>query len=512
MDYEGLHQFRWETGTEDEAVVALERVVKTLKTRPDPDAPRRTTYFDTFDRRLSEAGSVLALAETPLGRTVEWSRDGAARRMRVDETPEFAWDLPDGAFRDALGRLVEMRRLLPLVVARLPVPALCVLDKQKKTVARIRLERRTLAGRRTKLYPAIVATPVRGYRAEYARVVALLDELCERAPVQSALAGVDLTPPPSKPKLKLDHDMRTDQAAKAICLELLHIIELNEAGTHDDVDSEFLHDLRVSVRRTRSLLTRLRGVFPKATTDRYLREFKWVQEITGPMRDLDVYLLKMDRYKALLPESVAADLAPLEDLLRRRHRTARRKLARDLDSARFQRIKRSWRAFLEKPVPARTSLPDAARPVLHVASKRIRKILKRVLDVGSAIEDSTPDEELHRLRIDCKKLRYLMEFFRSLYPKAAMTGFIKELKQLQDNLGDFNDLAVQQHALDEFGRQLQTEGVPAPTMLALGRLIETLKKRQAAERMHFSECFERFSSKPNRQTAKRLFRRDRGDG
>lgn len=111
----------------------------------------------------------------------------------------------------------------------------------------------------------------------------------------------------------------------------------------------------------------------------------------------------------------------------------------------------------------------------------------------------TPAETLHRIRIDCKKLRYLMEFFRSLYEEDASRSLIGELKRLQDNLGEFNDLEVQQGTLRRFAHEMQDDGVaPADCLLAMGRLLGLLDERQARERRRFAECFERFDSERNR--------------
>ena len=68
----------------------------------------------------------------------------------------------------------------------------------------------------------------------------------------------------------------------------------NEKGIIDDIDSEFLHDFRVAVRRTRSLLGQIRYVLPKRRVTRFKRDFAWLGEVTGPARDMDVYLLSFN--------------------------------------------------------------------------------------------------------------------------------------------------------------------------------------------------------------------------
>ena len=85
------------------------------------------------------------------------------------------------------------------------------------------------------------------------------------------------------------------------------------------------------------------------------------------------------------------------------------------------------------------------------------------------------DEDLHNLRIDCKKLRYLLEFFTSLFPKTQMKLLIKQLKQLQDNLGDFNDLSVQQARLLEVAGELPADAPgTAKALVATGALPSLL--------------------------------------
>jgi CHAD domain-containing protein len=108
------------------------------------------------------------------------------------------------------------------------------------------------------------------------------------------------------------------------------------------------------------------------------------------------------------------------------------------------------------------------------------------------------------MRIDCKKLRYLLEFFRSLYPPADVTEVVQALKRLQDNLGEINDLRVQQASLTELAGQMLAEGTAsAETLIAMGRLAERLEARRAAESSRFEECFAGFATRENHQRVTR---------
>ena len=157
------------------------------------------------------------------------------------------------------------------------------------------------------------------------------------------------------------------------------------------------------------------------------------------------------------------------------------------------------------------SEPQAAivrgRPIGEVARGRIARRWKRVVKRSRAIRDDTPEEGLHLLRIQCKKLRYLMEFFRGLYPAREISVSIKALKRLQDNLGDFNDYEVQQASLMEFSEQMVAEDLaPVITLMAMGRLVERLELGQQRERLKFHERFDRFAAAENHAHFHRLFK------
>jgi len=125
---------------------------------------------------------------------------------------------------------------------------------------------------------------------------------------------------------------------------------------------------------------------------------------------------------------------------------------------------------------------------------------------GRAIRDDSPAAALHALRIDCKKLRYLLEFFRGLYPREKVEGLVDALKSLQDNLGDFNDLEIQREKLRELAHEMSEAGAASvATLLALGELLADFRRRQRQERRKFADRFKVFSARPNRETFRELF-------
>jgi CHAD domain-containing protein len=170
-------------------------------------------------------------------------------------------------------------------------------------------------------------------------------------------------------------------------------------------------------------------------------------------------------------------------------------VVRALDSRRYESLVDSWARLLEvgdtsDDIPA----PNAERPIVTLASKRIRRMYERALREGAAISDDSPPDALHELRKTCKKLRYLLEFFQSLYPPKPMGVLIRSLKVLQDNLGEYQDLSVQIHSLQGFEEELRGEQtVGEATLRAIEVLVDLFEARQHEVRAEFSKRFQTFS-------------------
>jgi CHAD domain-containing protein len=129
-----------------------------------------------------------------------------------------------------------------------------------------------------------------------------------------------------------------------------------------------------------------------------------------------------------------------------------------------------------------------------------------VIRDGDYILSHTQDELLHALRIECKKLRYLMEFFTSLFPRKKMTRLIKQLKKLQDNLGEFNDLSVQQDYLMHIAEELPLDDPRSrKALVATGYLVENLGYKQKKVKANFAATFTEFASPANQKLFRRLF-------
>ncbi|HKJ83148.1 MAG TPA: CHAD domain-containing protein, partial [Mariprofundaceae bacterium] len=422
---------------------------------------------------------------------------------------------PAGPLRQYLLSVLGVRALVPVVDIESPFHEIHALNEDDKTVARIFLEYH-LAGRpRTDVAPfanCLSIEPIRGYEKAFRRIRRHLKRHLnlhgtECPVIRHALDAIGRTPMDysSKLDIPLDGGIPAHVAAGLILRRLFDTMEANEHGLINDIDPEFLHDFRVAIRRTRCALRQLRHVLPAQAVGQFLNEFAWLGTVTGTVRDLDVYLLQFSGYEALLPEELRDGLLPLRRLLEQRTVREKRQLAGLLHSDRYRTLKREWRHFLEKlamdvPLP-----PEAGKPIRRIADTRIDRMLRRVLKEGKAIDRHSPSEAMHELRKSCKKLRYLLEFFRHLYPKEEIGRLIRSLKKLQDNLGELQDLAVQISTLRTLGEELATAGESTETLhQAMETLVQHLQRRHDAARADFAARFRKFASAKSRHRFKRV--------
>jgi CHAD domain-containing protein len=271
-------------------------------------------------------------------------------------------------------------------------------------------------------------------------------------------------------------------------------------GIVSDESIEPLHDLRVANRRTRTALSQLEDLLPSAVGQRFSAEFRWVGTVSGPCRDLDVTLVKLQSY--LQDPALEEDrLSQLISFLETKRRAEHRRVVSALHSTRFQHLVMSWIEFLQSPLNAPTDPPHGASPIIDVAGRCILRANKRLRKHGAEISADAPPSLLHRLRIDGKKLRYLLEFFFDLYEPTVVSRFIEGLKRFQDTLGDFNDTEVQLALIREFREECAPSDADASDLL-----VELISSRQRELRADCADRFAAFSSEESRMLYARTFK------
>jgi CHAD domain-containing protein len=489
-----------------------------LPTRHHEIARHRFTVLDTFDGRIRRAGACLTRDGVNGTSRIAWQGRGGGSHfaMLFSHPVSFAWDFPEGPLQQAVTSVIGVRRLFAQNDAEEYGSLLDVLDDREKTVARLRVasgQARLPASRGVwQALPTIVTlTGLRGYEGVFERLVPVIEsrpgiEPCPDGPLGVMLQriGAPVRGDLSLPRVDLASSVRADIGARQIHAALLDLFMANEPGVRANLDTEFLHDFRVNVRRTRSLLGQIREVFPPEVVGHFSTEFSWIGRLTSPPRDLDVLVLTLrDRREELSP----SDAAVLMSFLREAQQQEQDGLVRALDSDRYRRLLSDWKAFLEGPIASEPGVRNAEEPLAAVVSQRAWRLSRRIARAADAIDDQTTAAHLHQIRIDAKKLRYLIDVTPAFYDASDFACILSALKKLQRALGDFNDAHVQERRLLECGRALCAAGKPSEVLLALGRMAEQSRQRGERLRGQVIEKLARFRARDTRSACRRAFKR-----
>ncbi len=474
----------------------------------------KISFYDTFDWRLFHRSLVLYSSGNRLILRKLFD-PSILHSVTIVSPPVFTGDLPESGLKNRLAPIVKVRALGKLADIYSRKTPYRILTRRKKPVARLVHEEIRLS--RNQDMPALAAYLWWKPGKDSARSSRSLGRRLEEAGFTAigkedvylkALKGSGKKPGDysSKVEIPLRPDMRSDDAARTILRFLLRVIRINEAHIGNDLDTEFLHDFRVAIRRTRSALSPMKKVFPPEITARFRKDLSYVGKISNELRDLDVYLLNEETYKAMLPESLGADIDPLFAHLREKRSKVFRDVLKNLEDDKYRNIMNSWDIFLHISHQVSADAPDAGLPVRDLARKKIYRKYRRILKDGNRIVENTEDEKLHRLRIHCKELRYLLEFFSGLFPRKNIHGFIGQLKKLQDMLGAFHDFGVQEQYLTAVTGELQATGRQSEkTVAATVVLMETVRREKQKVKDAFFKTFTEYASPENKRAFREMF-------
>jgi CHAD domain-containing protein len=311
----------------------------------------------------------------------------------------------------------------------------------------------------------------------------------------------------AKVDVSIDPDQRADAAASSVLRRLLAVIAENIDGAIAGHDIEYLHQLRVGVRRSRTVQRQLRRVFPAADLPGFRSDFRWLQRATGDARDLDVYVDGFGSLAKLLPEAVRDDLRPMREVLVEHQAAVRSGLQLTLRSRRMVELMDDWERLLESLVELPLEdRPDAARTISAVCGERIGMVYREIVSRGEAISDASPAEEFHELRKIGKELRYLLELFGvQLFDERVVVPLIDSLKDLQELLGRHQDREVQVAMVRSLTAEVASRPGGGPACLAMGTLVARLRDDELAARRAFAESFAELASADRRDAVNDTF-------
>jgi CHAD domain-containing protein len=417
------------------------------------------TYYDTPERRLARAGITLR-RRLENGNNV-WE-------LELPREPEaLKLDAPGGPS----GPPPVLARLLTGVVRGVPLEEVRTIRTRRagvrvvsgglETVEALFDSISVLDGRRVE--EEFTEISLRPLDSDTRRLRALSKELCR--------AG-------AQPRRRAS-DSRSDAAGaaevKATLERQLALILAHDPAVRLGDDSEDVHQLRVATRRFRAVLRAARPFFTDGRAEGVRAELRWLADLLGSVRDLDVLIERTREERAGLDPSEQAGTAHLVDLLVAEREAARARLVTAMRTKRYMRLLGRLEELVDRPL-----VGDEDMRVGKLARSEFKKLSK----AASALTEEATDAELHRIRVRVKRARYTAELAEPAVGKRA-TRFIRRAKRVQDVAGELQDAVVAEERIRALGDRIDRPDAA----FAAGRLVERARARRAAAREAFPKAW-----------------------
>ncbi len=463
------------------------------------------SYYDSFDWRLYKHQLVAEQIRSKqqssfLLRCLDSEKVVAATDLK--DVPKFSQQFENQEIADILEPILKIRALTKICTIDYDSYLIGINNQDGELIAKLTFEQYELFGNRLLLE----AEP--NQQKKIGQIIKILKKeftisTSKESVFTKALKSQGRKPKDYSPKLhiQLAKNQRADIACQSLYSQLLKIIKNNEHGVINDTDTEFLHDFRTAVHRTQTGLRQLDNVFPESDQKYFLKFFDWLADISNDSRDLDVHLLNFQQqYQTSLAKQKKV-LASFHGFLTIKQHQSHKQLADLLKSADYLTGLHEWEQFLSRNSDKGESIKHAKTAIKKLADKRLKKLYLKFLIQGFESLKTESDASLHESRRLIRKLRYLCEFFISLYSENKINSLLTDLKHIQDLLGLEHDLSIQILHWTEFQQQHKNKA----DALIIASIIDSLNIEKQKISQEFSLLFTEFSSIKNQKMVDNLF-------
>ena len=438
-----------------------------------------SAYYDTPDYRLQSGGVALRLRRegSRWMQTVKSAGTAAGGlHRRAEHETQVAVQLPSfpAMIEAGFGKLVadkQTRETLQVAFTTEFRRSSTLLRPRAGTIIEVRLDRGAIAAgeRRDPICEVELELKAGQTDALFDLALEIANglpaRLGNRSKAQRGYAlAANIEPAPMKASTpSLSADMTVDDAFVAVAFHCLAHLQDNEIGLIAGGNPEYLHQARVALRRLRSAFRVFEPAIPRSHFAQTLDELKAVARMLGDARDLDVFALEtLPHAGSAQHVGVAALYQHTQNARRRAARAVRTALAAPEYTAMLLRLTQAlaagqWRSETAKPAATNRMLLKFATKIVSHRYARVKKRGRQISQLGFS--------DLHRLRIQIKRLRYAIEFFMPLFEGKAQ-GSLRALVDLQELLGRLNDGASAWKRLDA----LATEDSSTDYQQAIGFL------------------------------------------
>lgn len=438
---------------EDIRRIALLPAIAAAKSGPARKVRLAATYYDTPDKSLLRAGITVRVRSEGRGHTQTVKTAGtrvAGLFTRGEWEEPLASSVLDTSLLGATGLpplqdkavIAALRPLFTTMVNR-TIIRLAGPDWE----AELALDKGFVAAGETQ--QDIAEAELELVRGQHSTLYEMARTIAEAVParlltVSKSDRGHELasgkSPEPVKSKpVELTATTPAGQAFTAIAGNCLHQVLANERCLLATGDPEAIHQMRVALRRLRSAIKIFRAIVAGPQLETAREEIAWLLSHLGPARDSHVFL-------SSIPED--PNTRELREYWTAIAESDHRKALEAIGSQRFTILMLDLGAWAAAGDWVRADCPGRDAPLAPLAAMVLTKCRKRLRKAGGRkLADLTP-EDLHRVRILGKQMRYAGEFFAPLTPGKAATRFLTETARLQNLLGEINDIAVAAARLD----------------------------------------------------------------
>lgn len=293
--------------------------------------------------------------------------------------------------------------------------------------------------------------------------------------------------------MKPKEDPQVCAFGAAVLLLHLHSMCSEWEGLTHNHDIEFVHRMRVASRRFRSAFDIFSPCLPKKKRTAWARQVSALTTSLSRARDLDVQIALLDDFASKLP---APQLHPGIQRLLLRNRQKREKLqpqvSADLEQIKQSGVLEEMEITLQNMLPPAEQDPAPYSPGLYLlAYKSINHGMNKLLSYDGLIQEPNRSEELHRMRLEAKNLRYTMEIFQKLYVD-QLEKQLQAVKEMQTRLGEIHDADVWSRKLEKFlvterERTRKYYGHTRPFQLLVPGIHYFQENRQQNRQQHYQD-------------------------
>ena len=248
-------------------------------------------------------------------------------------------------------------------------------------------------------------------------------------------------------------------------------------------DIEALHQFRIHMRKLRALLQEFEAFFDPVWVKTHKKMLAGLMEQTNAKRDNDVAMADVKTFKKQLSAKDQKSLDELKGSMQKKEEKLERKLIAFMSGPTLSNELETLDSIFKND----DIYPDLAKqPLILVAIGVINKRIREIIAEGKHLKDKDK-KAYHKLRIQFKKLRYLLELLSPIIPPDRLKNGLTHLKKIQTILGEINDLQIQKKELKAFDKNKKSKA-----QKSLKSLQKKMKAKEEKQLTAFKEAFKVF--------------------